>query len=120
MGFDTIEIYLVFRTLSNGWVVGSNENITMSTQDKVVVEVGVELGNSNILTSHSISDRPALYNRYPTWNCWGMAKHFIARHGTSKKLEDGYLVGGYYLDCMTWVKLNLIITLSKSELKWLR
>ena len=48
------------------WLAGSNENIIISTQDKVVVEVGVELGNSNILTSHSISDRPALYNRYPT------------------------------------------------------
>ena len=28
-----------------GWVAGSNENITISTQVKVVVEVRVELGN---------------------------------------------------------------------------
>ena len=28
-----------------GWLAGSNENITILTQGKVVVEVGVELGN---------------------------------------------------------------------------
>ena len=28
-----------------GWVAGSTEKITISTQVKVVVEVGVELGN---------------------------------------------------------------------------
>ena len=31
-----------------GWMAGSNENITISTQAKVLVEVGVQLGNNNI------------------------------------------------------------------------
>ena len=33
-----------------GGVAGSNENITISTQVKVVVEVGVELGNLIAIT----------------------------------------------------------------------
>ena len=34
-----------------GWVDGSNENITISTQVKVVVEVVVELGNYCLMIS---------------------------------------------------------------------